>query len=107
MHSMKEERPKKKSKELSVASEGSEYPWGLRLTLNEETLKKLKMKADDFEYDGIYLLAAKVCVVGVSGNETASGKHTTIELQITDMEIQDESDEALKLYEEAYEGGGK
>jgi hypothetical protein len=102
---MKQER--KKSNKVSYEVDGSAYPWGLRLTLNDEALKKLKMKADDFEYDGIYLLAAKVVVVGMSGNETSSGKETTVDLQITDMEIQDESDEALKLYEEAYEGGRK
>ena len=107
MQSMKNVAPKKQAKEVSAACEAPDYPYGLRLSLNDDTLKKLKMKAEDFEMDEEFFLTAKVSVVGVFVDHTASGKRSSVDLQITELEIQDEADEAMKIWEEAYENGGK
>jgi hypothetical protein len=107
MQSMKNATPKKQAKEVSIACEAPDYPYGLRLSLNDDTLKKLKMKAEDFEMDEEFFLTAKVSVVGVSVDKMASGKRSSVDLQITELEIQDEADEAMKIWEEAYENGGK
>ena len=107
MQSMKNAGPKKQAKEVAIACEAPGYPYGLRLSLNDDTLKKLKMKAEDFEMDEEFFLTARVSVAGVSVDKTASGKRSSVDLQITELEIQDEADEAMKIWEEAYENGGK
>jgi hypothetical protein len=107
MQSMKNAASKKQSKEVPIACEAPDFPYGLRLSLNDDTLKKLKMKAEDFEMDEEFFLTAKVSVVGVSVDKTASGQRSSVDLQITELEIRDEADEAMKIWEEAYENGGK
>ena len=82
-----------------------EYPYGLRISLNNDVLKKLgitELPAIDSEHQ----LMALVCVVGVSQNESKGedGPYRTVELQIEQMalapakEEDDEQSAAKAMY---------
>ncbi len=62
-----------------------EYPWGLRLSLDDETLTKLGMGGLP-KIDAEYKLVALACVVSISQNESAEGApRRHVELQIEQM----------------------
>jgi hypothetical protein len=79
-----------KTKDSSLVSpiEQDEYPYGLRISLNNDTLKKLgitELPAIDSEHK----LVALVCVVGMSQHES-QGEHEpyrSVELQIEQMTL--------------------
>jgi hypothetical protein len=63
------------------------YPYGLRLELNDESMKKLGLEELP-EVGETMMLTAKVVVERVSQNDTKDGgKRQDMSLQITDMEI--------------------
>lgn len=79
-----------KTKDSSLVSpmEQDEYPYGLRIRLGNEELKKLgltELPAIDSEHK----LVALVCVVGLSMNESAGEGEPSrsIELQIEQMAL--------------------
>lgn len=62
------------------------YPWGLRIELNDESMKKLGMeKLPDVGEK--MMLRANVVVERVSQNDTKEGKRQDMSLQITEMEL--------------------
>ncbi len=62
-----------------------EYPWGLRISLDDETLTKLGM-TELPKIDAEYKLVALACVVSISQNESAEGApRRHVELQIEQM----------------------
>lgn len=65
-----------------------EYPYGLRLSLDSESLKKLGM-GELPAIDAEFKLAALVCVVGVSQNDSQGSEepHRCVDLQIEMMEL--------------------
>lgn len=79
---------KKKDAKSSVAglvlsSENREYPYGLRLDLNDDTLKKLKMSVQDFSVGDEVLIKAKATVTNLGQDEDDGDR---LSLQITDMD---------------------
>lgn len=92
-----EEEKEKSFKETSYCSPSSQpdYPYGLCLSFDQETLEKLNMDNDDVCVgDMIHLHAmAKVTSVSRNDNETL-GPQCRIELQLTNIApMEDESDE--------------
>lgn len=81
------------------------YPWGLQVRLDEKAIDKLGI-AKLPKVDGELMLVARVRVTGVQSNEHSTGgekthKHKSIELQITDLALDDvpaEKSEAQTLY---------
>lgn len=78
------------TKDSSLVSpvEQDEYPWGLRIVLDNDTLKKLgiaQLPAIDSEHK----LVALACVVGITMNESAGDDEPTrsITLQIEQLAL--------------------
>ena len=65
-----------------------EYPYGLRLSLDSESLKKLGM-TELPAIDAEFKLVALVCVVGVSQNDSQGSEepYRSVDLQIEMMEL--------------------
>lgn len=85
-----------------MAMEEPDYPWGLRVRLNDEELDKLGM-ADLPAVGAEMQLMAKVSVVSVAQHEDDSkdGKHRDVELQITDMGLDVGENRASIMYPDA------
>jgi hypothetical protein len=89
---------RKEMAEPAMAEES--YPWGLRLTLDKETLDKLGI--DGLPAVGTkMLLVARAEVKGVSQHESDDHESRSVDLQITEMGVESEKakrDLATSLY---------
>lgn len=98
-------RTVKSEKSTMLAEETrDEYPWGLRLSLDDETLTKLGM-TELPAIDAEFKLVALACVVSVSQSERVDGEpHRSVELQLEQMllvpgkEEDTEGDKAKAMY---------
>lgn len=81
---------------LTEEPEQPEYPYGLRISLEDESLKKLDI-TELPEVGQAMILQAKVEVVAVTQYERKNDESRTIELQITDMALNTDS-EAKQMY---------
>lgn len=85
----------------SVMGEGPRYPWGLAVNLDEESLQKLGVaQLPDVENEMILVGRVKVTRTSSSQDE-GGGRHRSMELQITDMALNngdEEQDAASTLY---------
>lgn len=83
----------KETNKLSTPYEDQErYPYGLRLDLNDDTLKKLgitKLPA----VGTVLMFEAKAKVVGSRQSATESSDNRSIELQITHLDLEMDDDE--------------
>ena len=81
----------KESKEMmkpQVGKDGPSYPYGLRLNLDRECIDKLNMGRMPKIGSEVTILA-KAKVESVSERDsTDSGKHRTLELQITELGLE-------------------
>lgn len=96
MTSMKMSAEEAKEYGPSVMADAPQYPYGLRLDLNNESLEKLGI--DEMPAIGskkmIYAMAE---VVSVSANESKDGPpHRSVGLQITDMSCKSSGDAQAK-----------
>lgn len=72
-----------------------EYPYGLRVTLEDKELKKLGF-LNPPKIDQDFLLSAKCCVVSINKSE---GEKLCVSLQIEEMELKsakEESDDSME-----------
>jgi len=79
------------TKEADFTADKPRYPYGTCLYLDQETLEKLGMVSLP-DVGEEMILTAKVKVVGVSARENTDGANKSLELQITDMQL-DEAEE--------------
>ncbi len=86
----------KKSESMVIGSSDQErYPYGLRLDLNDDTLKKLgitKLPA----VGTVLMFEAKAKVVGSRQSATESSDNRSIELQITHLDMEMDDDEVTE-----------
>jgi len=80
-----------------------DYPWGLCITLNNDTLNKLK--ADPQSVGTEVMLTCKAVIKGVSARESENGTHRTADLQITDMALAPAQAEQQKSAADTLYGG--
>ena len=101
MKSMKlNESEQKEYAQPSVMSGMPLYPWGLQITLDDESLKKLGLKELP-KIDQVMEFRCKAQVVSVTARkETDEENCECVSLQITDMEVSDSGSDsaAKKLY---------
>ncbi len=79
-----------------------EYPYGLRICLDDDSMAKLGLTGT-FELGRKLTLNATVEVVSSSKRETDEGPEFNMDLQITEMELNNEntnSDRANRLYKD-------
>lgn len=99
MINMKQSRKGETLLAETEASEQPEYPYGLRIHLDQESLAKLGI-TEMPEVGKTFTLQAHVQVVSVSQYENDEGKSREMGLQITDMDLKQEGGEsdAKSLY---------
>ena len=70
-----------------------DYPCGLRISLTEKEFEKLGLDGDDAEVGGIVHLHAMGRIDHCSSTKGEMGKSCRVEIQITALEIESESEE--------------
>lgn len=70
----------------AVLSEAPTFPWGLSVTLDEDSLEKLKVEELP-EVGTEFEMVATVKATSVSENEDEDGTRRSVSLQITDMAL--------------------
>lgn len=78
---------------LWPVGDAPKYPHGLAICLNTETLEKLGVDHEDWEFGDLFDLRCMAKVTSVSEQETEGGKDCRIELQIVMMGAESEDDE--------------
>ncbi|HHC4634712.1 capsid staple protein [Klebsiella pneumoniae] len=81
-----------------------EYPWGLCITLNNDTLNKLKAQPQNVGTE--VMITAKAVIKGISAREGDDGTFRSADLQITDMALAPVSGEAPKTAAQTLYGEG-
>lgn len=80
-----------------------DYPWGLCISLDNETLNKLGMTTPPV--GGVVMITAKAIVKSTSERQDDDGTYRRAELQITDMVIAPDSSEPQKTAAQTLYGG--
>jgi len=89
---------KESTKEISPVSVSKpNYPWGLRVTLNRDALKKLKINASEFEKDQEVTLICKARVSRISISTDDYADAESVDLQIEKMKINPDAKEEDEL----------
>lgn len=82
--------PEEKAEALAMPMAG-DYPWGLSISLDTESLKKLEVDFESVEVGQTYHFMALAKVTAKSRNENDGGEaRECIELQITDLNAENE-----------------
>lgn len=88
MKNMKRSESEMEGKPETMACEPSPYPYGLCISLDEESLSKLGVEKLP-QIGTKVLLMAKATVESVEARATQEGKYRNMRLQITDLELSD------------------
>jgi hypothetical protein len=88
-------RTKEEKKPMDVpqicSESQEEYPYGLCIDLNTDSLDKLGISIDKYNVDDDVCIYAECCVKSLSQSKYSSGKdNKSLSLQITKMKIQEE-----------------
>lgn len=71
-----------------------DYPWGMRICMDEETIKKLEIGELPEVGDTVDMRCFGK-VTSVSSDENEGGERRRIEIQITEVAMEDENDEPV------------
>lgn len=99
--SMKLDKKARKEAGSSTAlGDAPDYPWGLTITLDNDTIEKLGLADDLPEAGESMVVQAKADVVTVSSRGTGTAIERSVTLQITDLSVVDPDDATAvgKLY---------
>jgi hypothetical protein len=102
---LKSMKRKKNNKEGITKSsvdvyEEPEYPWGLEVNLDDDSLGQLGLKAGDFKIGEGKTLEAKVRVDHISSDKNHKGKdRDSVRMQITDMDLGGSKEAKKSLFE--------
>lgn len=87
-----DEEKVEKRLDCAMPCDPPDYPYGLRISLDHATLKKLGLNADCDIGDMIDIRCFAE-VVGISLNDSRGGPSECVELQITRMQLENEATE--------------
>lgn len=96
LHDMKRTRKERKDNSPEVAPtnyDEPEYPYGMEISLDAESMKKLGLDVDDFSIDGEVDI---ICQGEVTRTHESSGKHdstASVSIQITKMAMRPKPNE--------------
>jgi len=68
-----------------MAPEPDKYPWGLRITLDQDSLEKLGVDHSDWEVGAVFHLMALAKVTSISSHDGPNGQRCDVGLQITHL----------------------
>lgn len=86
LQSMRRTKKEKKHTPEEVAPMSEEdYPYGLEIRLEEESLEKLGLDVDDFSIDGKVDLICEGEVTNLNISANTNHSHASVSIQITDM----------------------
>lgn len=90
-----------------IGGEGDAYPYGLRLSLDDETLKKLGIKPAKVGGTFHLIASCEVCAVSID-ESTTGGERSHMSLQITEMSLApaDAKSAASAFYGDDDDAGG-
>lgn len=80
------------AKPYGLEMEDREYPWGLKVHLEDEDLEKLGIDMLP-DVGGKRLMIARVEIVSASRHDTQDGVDRSMSLQITDMKLREDEPE--------------
>jgi hypothetical protein len=98
-------RPKKSKKERQKENkvdyaEEPEYPWGLEINLEDDSLNSLDLKADNFKVGNEVSIMARARVDRISSNKSRNGRNRdAVGLQITDMGFEGQEEKPPSKFE--------
>lgn len=71
----------------------SDYPYGLSICLNDDSLEKLDSSPSDFEVGSVVVFECMGKVTSVSQTDTPNGTCGRVEIQITGIAVDDDEDD--------------
>jgi hypothetical protein len=89
LHSMKMSKKEKKDSMPTAVSDTPDYPYGLRLSLNDEALKKLGIKSLPKVGSKMHVLAVGE-ITSVSQHESAGHEDRHVEIQLHELGVSDD-----------------
>jgi len=97
---------RKEDSPLAVTgSQENEFPWGLSLTLDNVSLKKLGRKAEDFTPDGYVYLVCKAKCDTIRTTKGGNKEDVSVNLQIESMDLQTGDDKANQAFDKVFVNG--
>lgn len=77
----------------AVEAEKAEYPWGLKIHLNEEVMKKMKQKVIKAGTKVQLTCAAYICKTEIE--DDGEGEEQSMSIQITGLDIKPVNDKSI------------
>ena len=101
LKSMKrEKKSKEETKKSEIEYKEPDYPWGLEVNLEDDSLKTLGLGAEDFKIGENKDIVAKVRVDNISSNKRRNGKNSdSVRMQITDLDLGGSAKPEKSLFE--------
>jgi hypothetical protein len=88
--SMKSEPTKKSTMPIDACCSDEDFPYGLRISLNESSLQKLGLSIKDFEIEGEIMIKAECNVTEVRSSKGNDYSSENVELQITKLAVSED-----------------
>lgn len=93
----------KEASSMMPLADVNKYPYGLCISLSQHELDKLNVDHSDWEVGAVFHLHALAKVSSISSNETESGEHCNVSLQITHLAGESEDAENENAEEDEME----
>lgn len=103
----KADRKKSRLETKAIGDSGQQYPWGLSLTLDETSLKKLGVKASEFKPGDVVYLACKAKCTSTYASESEKDENSSVSFQVMSMDLKTEADKVVEAFDKVFGDGDK